>query len=272
MLLTYDGTRYNGWQIQPNGVSIQGMIEQKLFRLLKKPIRLIGAGRTDTGVHALGQVAHFTNDQTIDCEAVLKALNGCLPPDIRIREFSEAHEDFHAQHSALSKEYHYHLWLEKMADPFVRLYRHHFKSSRFSKTLLQQAATYFIGTHDFASFSNVGGSVKSTIRTIYRLDILEQNGGLRLEFEGNGFLYKMIRTLVGTLLEIATEKRALSDVPLIFAARDRRAAGSAAPAQGLFLVKIDYPEKVLNISTKEPKCEKGLQDLFSNSLTSPASK
>lgn len=238
--LAYDGTRYSGWQLQPNSISIQGVVEEALQTLLRTPTRLIGSGRTDAGVHARGQVAHFNTQSTLDPPQFLKALNGMLPHDIRIKELTPTPENFHAQYSALSKEYHYNLWLEKIIDPFYHLYRHHFSYSRFSLDLLQEGTRPFIGTHDFASFANVGGKVISTVRTLSRLDIIPQEGGIRLEFEGNGFLYKMVRNIVGTLLEIALGKRSPSQIPTLFAAKDRRAAPPTAPAKGLFLMKVNY--------------------------------
>ena len=253
MRIVYDGTLYSGWQIQPNSLSIQELIERALQTLLKMPIRIIGAGRTDAGVHALDQAAHFSYDLPLDCRRTVYALNGMLPHDIRIKEIEPAAEWFHAQHSALSKEYHYHLWLEKTVDPFVRLYRHHLFDRRFSSALLQEGAAYFLGTHDFATFANVGGSVSSTVRTVTRLDAIQQQGGLRLEFEGDGFLYKMVRNIVGTLLEVAIKKRHPSEIQQLLSAKDRRRAGPAAPPRGLFLVKVNYPF-FENSSGNEEKC------------------
>lgn len=250
MRLSYDGTCYSGWQIQPNSISIQGLIEEALFRLYKTPVRIIGAGRTDAGVHALDQCAHFCIPHQLDCRKTVFALNGLLPSDIRIKELTLAPESFHAQYSALSKEYHYHLWLDPVIDPFYRLYRHKCSHTNFSLALLKEGAAQFVGTHDFATFANTGGTVTHTVRTIQRLDCLPQNGGIRLEFEGNGFLYKMVRNIVGTLLEIALGKRPVSQIKELFAAKDRKMAGIAAPAKGLFLMKIEYPpmyrsEKIL---------------------------
>lgn len=232
------------------------MIENAIHTLLKQPIRVIGAGRTDAGVHALGQTAHIQLEHPLDCEKVLHHLNGILPHDIRIKELAPTLNDFHAQYSAQSKEYHYHLWLEKVIDPFVRPYRHHFSDTRFSLPLLQEGVQPFIGTHDFATFANVGGSVKTTVRTIDHIQVVEQEGGIRLEFRGDGFLYKMVRNIVGTLLELSTNRRPLSQISELFAAKDRRAAGRAAPPRGLFLIKIHYPSRFLKSSTKEGKCEK----------------
>lgn len=255
MRIAYDGTRYSGWQIQPNSLSIQELIEKALYTLLKRPIRVVGAGRTDAGVHALGQNAHFIFSEELNCDQMLQALNGMLPHDIRIKELEPTLNTFHAQYSALSKEYHYHLWLEKTVDPFYRLYRHHVCDRRFSLSLLKEGSLFLLGRHDFAAFANVGGNVSNTVRTLKRLDIVEQPGGIRLEFEGDGFLYKMVRNCVGTLLEIALAKRAVSEIAEILASKDRKRAGAAAPPRGLFLIKVDYPEHFSNISGNETKCK-----------------
>lgn len=249
LTLSYDGTDYVGWQIQPNGTSIQGLVEEALNLLLKTQIRVMGAGRTDAGVHALAQTAHFTSENLLDCAVVIRALNGMLPNDIRILDLCAAPTTFHAQRSACGKEYHYHLWLGPTVSPFVRRFRHHICHS-LDLNLLQEAAEQFVGTHDFATFANVGSSALTTIRTIRRLDVVAQEGGVRLEFEGNGFLYKMVRNLTGTLIEIASRKRNISDIPTLFEAKDRRAAGSAAPARGLFLANVYY-----NKASNEEMCK-----------------
>lgn len=229
------------------------MIESALSTLLKSPIRVIGAGRTDAGVHAVGQTAHFSTQAPCQPGQVLHALNGLLPDDVRIKELEPTLDTFHAQISALSKEYHYHLWLEKVIDPFVSRYRHHFCYSRFSLPRLEEATQAFVGTHDFATFANVGGKVLSTVRTLTRLTVVPQEGGVRLEFEGDGFLYKMVRNIVGTLLEIGLGKMSNAQIQPLFSAKDRRLAGPAASPKGLFLMRIDYPAQFLNISGNELK-------------------
>lgn len=239
LIVTYDGTRYVGWQVQPNGVSIQGLLEECLSTLLKEKIRVLGAGRTDAGTHALGQGAHFVTEKPLDHLQMLRSLNGMLPYDIRVIELKSVPDSFHAQYSALGKEYHYHLWLEPSLSPFLRLYRHHVPY-QIDCELLQEAANLFVGTFDFATFANVGSTVKSTVRSIYRLDVVKQEGGVRLEFEGNGFLYKMVRNIVGTLLEVASGRRRIEEIKVLLDKKDRRAAGIAAPARGLFLMKVHY--------------------------------
>lgn len=242
LTISYDGTKYCGWQVQPNGTTIQELIQNSLKILLKHDIHLIGSGRTDAGVHALAQIAHFKSELDIDPATFLKSINGMLPFDIRIHDIEKVSHNFHAQYGATSKIYHYFLSLEKYQSPFKRYYSHHVRH-RFDETLFRKAANYFIGTHDFTSFSNEphkGSASRDPVRTITRLDIIQDEGGLRLEFEGDGFLYKMVRNIVGTLLEISSGKKTIEELPAIFAAKDRRKAGKSAPAHGLFLVKVNY--------------------------------
>jgi tRNA pseudouridine38-40 synthase len=243
MIIAYDGTNYCGWQIQPNATSIQEIVQSKIKTILRHDINLIGSGRTDTGVHAAGQVAHFKSPQKFDLYRMLGSLNGMLPRDIRIMNIEEAPLNFHAQHSAESKTYHYHICLEKVQNPFQRLYSLHVRENADIE-LLKQAARLFIGTHDFTSFANeahTGSAAQNPIRTIKRLDVVEEKSGLRLEFQANGFLYKMVRNITGTLIEVSLGKIRIEDIPKIIHACDRRLAGQAAAPHGLFLFKVDYP-------------------------------
>lgn len=245
LLISYDGTHYSGWQIQPNALSIQQKIVETAHIILKEPMRLIGSGRTDAGVHALGQVAHFTTEQPLDIGRFVYSMNCLLPPDIRILHGEEVDRSFHAQFSAIKKEYHYHLALGEVTSPFQRLYtlsvRH-----RFDRKAFTEAAGYFVGTHDFTTFANAplhGAVAKNPVRTIYRLDIIDVDGGLRIEFEGNGFLYKMVRNIVGTLLDVSKGKFPSDAIAGMLACRDRRLGGRAAPPQGLFLMKVSYADR-----------------------------
>ncbi|MCC5831682.1 MAG: tRNA pseudouridine(38-40) synthase TruA [Chlamydiales bacterium] len=246
--LSYDGTDYVGWQIQPNGRSIQGLLEEALKTLLGEKTRVYGAGRTDAGAHALEQSAHFLSEAELDCEQALRSLNGMLPYDIRLLQLFPAPETFHAQYSAVGKDYHYHLWLGPTISPFVRRYRHQIGYPLDLKRM-NLAAQEFVGTHDFATFANLGSSVKTTVRTIKRLDIIEQEGGVRLEFQGDGFLYKMVRNIVGTLIEVASGRREFQEICALLEAKDRRAAGIAAPARGLFLVRVHYLPRSSKLET-----------------------
>jgi tRNA pseudouridine38-40 synthase len=242
LTIAYDGTEYSGWQIQPNAVSIQALLENALSTILRTPTPAVSSGRTDAGVHARGQVVHFITGTDLDLFRFQLSLNGILPADIRILSIEKAAPDFHARYSSISKEYHYHLHLERTTDPFKRLYAYHdYSPLDFEK--LKIAASYFVGTHDFTTFANEGSkgsAAKNPIRTITRLDICTEPGGIRLEFEGNGFLYKMVRNITGTLLNVARGKIACESIPQLFEARNRCVASPAAPARGLFLMKVNY--------------------------------
>ncbi len=242
MLIAYDGTHYGGWQVQPNSTSIQSLIQNALQVVLRKPTDLTGSGRTDAGVHALGQVAHFCADEKIEAARLVLSLNAILPRDIRIKSIENVDSKFHSRFSATGKVYHYHLHLDRVMDPFKRAYCLHVLE-KIDLALIRQAAELFIGEKDFTSFANEaykGSAAKCAIRTLRRLDIIDEPSGVRIELEADGFLYKMARNIVGTLLDIGAGRTKLSEVPEIFAAKDRKKAGFTAPAQGLFLVQVFY--------------------------------
>lgn len=242
LIIAYDGTQYGGWQVQPNALSIQELVHAAIKTIVRHDVTLIGSGRTDAGVHALGQVAHFKTDKQLDIFRFHGSMNGLLPNDIRILHVEQVSLDFHSQRSAISKTYHYHLCLDHVQMPFKRLYSLHVRE-KIDLELLKEAASHFVGTLDYTSFANEsheGCAARDPVRTISRIDIVHEDGGIRLEFQADGFLYKMVRNIVGTLLEVGRGKRLLTDIPRIFAARDRRQAGQAAPPQGLFLAHVDY--------------------------------
>ena len=245
MTIAYDGTSYGGWQVQPNSTSIQALIQQALSTVLRAPTQLTGSGRTDAGVHAMGQTAHFTYDgQTSPtfCQTTLLSLNGILPTEIRILAIEPATDDFHARYSATGKTYHYYLHLHPIADPFNRRFAYHVPHP-VDLSLLRQAAAHLIGTHDFSAFANeqhLGSAAKNAVRTLTRIDCIDEPSGLRIEFEGEGFLYKMVRNIVGTLLDVSRGKIALEALPAILESKDRKQAGRAAPAHGLFLMQVHY--------------------------------
>ena len=241
ILISYDGTIYGGWQVQPNSVSIQTLIQKALETILRSPIDLTGSGRTDAGVHALGQVAHFSC-ATQNPEKLLYSVNSLLPGDIRLKTIEEVSDDFHARYSATGKVYHYHLHLDRILDPFTRLYSYHVLD-KVKLPLLKEAAKLFVGTHDFLSFANEahrGSASVDAVRNLKKLDVIEEEGGVRLEFMADGFLYKMVRNIVGTLIDVSCERIPLENIPTIFAEKDRRKAGFTAPPHGLFLVKVLY--------------------------------
>jgi tRNA pseudouridine38-40 synthase len=242
LTIAYDGTNYSGWQVQENATSIQQLIQKAIFTIIREKVNLIGSGRTDAGVHAWGQVDHFKTEKNIDIYRLLASLNGLLPMDIRILEIEKVPLSFHAQISAIGKTYHYHLYLDRVQDPFRRLYSYHVRRP-CDLELLKQASGLFVGTHDFTSFANeahAGSASRNPVRTITSINIIPETGGVCLEFTGDGFLYKMVRNIVGTILEVTSGKRPLEDIPIILKGRDRRLAGQAAPPHGLFLMKVYY--------------------------------
>ncbi len=242
LLIAYEGTFYSGWQIQKNGISIQALLEKYLSIILRNSIHIVGSGRTDAGVHALEQVAHFKTTASFDFSRLLASLNGLLPKDIRVLSIEKASLDFHARYSAIGKVYHYYLHVSPIKDPFNRFYAYKVPHPVLLDTL-KQAANFFIGTHDFTSFANeakTGSAAKNAVRSLKRLSILPKEEYICLELEADGFLYKMVRNIVGTLLDICAGTIALEKIPAIFQAKDRKLAGRAAPAHGLTLAKVYY--------------------------------
>jgi len=254
LTISYDGTIYCGWQVQANGTSIQTLVQKAIETILRHPIFLTGAGRTDAGVHALGQTAHFDTSVSIDPHLLRYSANALLPPDIRIVQIERVPDDFHARYWAAGKIYHYHLQIGAITDPTTRLYRVPV-FGKIDRAAMEQAAKQLIGTHDFIAFANDpsrGTAARDSIRTLKRLDIIEQPGGLRLEFEGDGFLYKMVRNITGTLLDVAAHRRS-NDVASLLQQKNRKLAGPTAPPQGLFLIKVLYHLKSSGMAANDSK-------------------
>ncbi len=242
LTISYDGTPFGGWQSQQNSVSIQDLIERALEVVLRKKTPLHGSGRTDAGVHALGQIAHFSCGTTLDVKKVVHSLNALLQSEIRILEMCEVDPTFHARFSAKSKIYHYRLHLNRIADPFKRQYALHVLH-KVDLDRMKKAIEFLTGTHDFSSFANQqheGSAAKDAVRHLKRIDVVEEIGGVRLEFEGSGFLYKMVRNITGTLLEVASGKREPESLKEILLAKDRTKAGRTIDPHGLYLVKVLY--------------------------------
>lgn len=248
--LSYDGRRYAGWQRQKELPSIQSTLEEHLAQGLRHfghctasdSGHCTASGRTDAGVHALGQEVHFDTQAECDHQELLLHCNQHLPDDIRILESRRVADAFHARYSASRKIYRYHLWLERSPDPFYRHYSHHV-GPRVDLEALATAAQRCVGTHDFTSFANLrapGVPPKNPIRTLYRCALQKEKRGVSLELEGNGFHYKMARNLVGALLCIAFHKEPPTFIDQLLAARNRTLAPAPAPPQGLFLVKVFY--------------------------------
>jgi tRNA pseudouridine38-40 synthase len=245
--LAYDGTDFVGWQRQAAGVSIQGLLEDALAELDEAAVTVLGAGRTDAGVHALGQVAAFTLTRAIAADAVVRALNVRLPLSVRVLEAEEVAVDFHPQFAATSKTYRYRIWNSDVVSPFERLYAWHVFGA-LDVAAMNEAARMLEGTHDFAAFQGTGSDVKTTERTVFSSLVLPPSPRLRRNHEpviryevcGGGFLRHMVRTIVGTLVEIGRGRRPPEWMREVVASRQRSDAGVTAPAAGLFLVRVDY--------------------------------
>lgn len=243
MILCYDGTHYSGWQIQPNALSIQEIIQKTLHTITQNATTVIASGRTDAGVHAYEQVTHFYCEKDLDLKKTVYSLNGLLPPDIRVLSLEKAPKGFHARFSAKAKIYRYHLHLNHIHTPFKKPYSLHIRKT-LNVDLIKQGAKYLIGTHNFKSFANkaeTGSAKTSPIKTIYRLDLIQESShDYYFEIHGNGFLYKMVRNIVGTLIDCGLKKISPEDVKTILLAQNRKKASSAAPPHALFLTKIFY--------------------------------
>jgi tRNA pseudouridine38-40 synthase len=240
--LQYDGTDYVGWQRQPNGASIQGVLEDALAPIEGGPVTVHGAGRTDAGVHALGQVASVTVVNTLDERTLARALNAVLPLDVRVLSIEEGEPDFHARFRALSKTYEYRIVNAPIASAFLRRYVWHIQQP-LDLEAIRTAAGPLVGTHDFAGFQGAGTFAASTVRTILALDV-EDGAGFDLPFvirvTGDGFLRHMVRNIVGTLVEVGAGRWDPWRLLAVLESRDRSEAGRTAPPQGLFLTHVGY--------------------------------
>lgn len=239
LTIAYDGTNYCGWQIQPNGITIEEILNKALSKMTGEEILVIGASRTDSGVHAMGNVAVFDTDTTIPAEKIAVALNQRLPEDIVITKSEEVPLDFHPRYCNCSKTYEYHIINTRIPIPTKRL-TNYFVSYVLDIDKMRQAASYLVGEHDFVSFCNVRTDVENTVRTITALDILTNGNEITIRITGNGFLYNMVRIIVGTLIRVGRGFYEPEKVKEILEAKDRKAAGVTAPAHGLMLVEIKY--------------------------------
>ncbi|MEX2356630.1 MAG: tRNA pseudouridine(38-40) synthase TruA [Thermaerobacterales bacterium] len=246
LILAYDGTPFHGFQRQDNAVTVQEVLETALGRAADHPVTLVPAGRTDTGVHAAAQVVHCDISGGIPTERIAKAVNSMLPPDVVVYEVVEAAADFHARYDALSKVYRYSILLSDFAWPFIRRYVFHHPPNLDVQAMIW-AAHLFKGEKEFAAFQAAGSTVQDTRRHLMRVDVQQQKmdwGRLvHFEFEGNGFLYHMVRIIIGTLLEVGRGRRSLAAVESLFETGDRTAAGPTAEASGLTLLQVKYADQ-----------------------------
>jgi len=237
LILEYDGTQFCGWQVQPRKRTIQGEIEQALERVLKEKINLIGAGRTDAGVHALGQVANFKTKNKLKLEGIFKGLNSLLSPDIVVKSIKETRKDFHSRFSAKSRTYRYRIFLGRTAvlRNFVWEVRHNLDTSKMAN-----AAKEILGKHDFSSFCVAKSSKQSNICNILKAKWKKSRDDLIFEIEADRFLHSMVRVLVGTMVDVGRGYSSISGFRKILLSKDRRKAGLTAPAKGVYLVKVKY--------------------------------
>ena len=237
--VSYDGTAYSGWQIQPNATTVEGTLRQAVCSLFGADIELIGASRTDAGVHALGNVAAFDVDTRIPAPKISYALNVRLPDDIRVWQSIQVEDGWHPRHNDCVKTYEYSIYNDIFENPKKRLYSH-FYYGNLDVNMMREAAAYFIGEHDFTAFCSAGSQVADKVRTIYSLDVIQDGREIVLRVKGNGFLYNMVRIIAGTLIKAGTGDIRPKDLHGIIVSLDSQLAGPTAPARGLTLVEIDY--------------------------------
>lgn len=242
--ISYDGTNFFGSQVQPEKRTVQGELERALQKMHNgKNIRIYASGRTDSGVHAKAQTIHFSSPLDIEAENWKRALNSLLLDDIYVHEVERVADDFHAQYDAVEKEYRYFVLNQKERDVFKRNYAYYYPYP-LDLDLMKEACTYFEGTHDFTSFCAARSTVKgSKVRTLYEVKVEHCDHMITFIVRGNGFLYKMVRNIVGTLLDVGSGKLKPAQIEEILQAKDRTKAGKTAPANGLFLWQVVYGEK-----------------------------
>lgn len=241
MVVAYDGTNYCGWQVQPNGITIEEVLNRSLSNLLGEKIEVMGASRTDSGVHSLGNVAVFDTNTRMPADKIAFALNQRLPEDIVVQGSCEVPSDWHPRYQESTKTYEYRILNRTFRMPTRRLdtYFYHYP---LDVEQMSEAASYLVGTHDFASFCAANAQVKSTVRTIYSCTAQKENDIITIRVTGNGFLYNMVRIIAGTLIEVGAGKRRPVEIKDILAAENRDTAGPTAPAQGLTMMGIEYKQ------------------------------
>ena len=239
LVVAYEGTNYCGWQIQPNGITIEQVLNETLSSLLGEEITVPGASRTDAGVHSLGNVAVFETHTKMPAEKISFALNQRLPEDIVVQESCQVPEDFHPRFSKSRKTYEYRILNCRFRQPLERRtsYFYHYP---LDVSAMQKAAAYLVGEHDFTSFASVHAQTNTYVRTIYALDVVREGDMIRIRVQGNGFLYNMVRIIAGTLIQVGAGIKKPEDMESILAGKDRELAGPTAPAHGLTMIGLEY--------------------------------
>jgi tRNA pseudouridine38-40 synthase len=239
LIIEYEGTRYAGWQVQPNGLSVQEVVEEALARILGERVRVFSSGRTDAGVHARGMAAAFQTEKTIPLSAFSDGLNSLLPQDIAVRTANEAPYGFNPRGDAKGKHYRYTIHNSSRRSPLSRLYVWRI-GHQLDLKAMDQASRHFVGEKDFSAFRASNCSAKTTIRRVDSLDMTRDGDLIVIDVRGSGFLKNMVRIIVGTLVSVGRGRISPDDIPVIFASGDRRLAGSTAPPQGLCLMEVFY--------------------------------
>lgn len=240
LVIEYDGSRYQGWQrLKTTDQTVQGKIETVISKMLEQDIQIIGSGRTDAGTHAKGQIANFHTDSNMTLQEMHKYINNYLPQDIVVKKVSEAAERFHSRYNTTGKKYTYYIWNHCIPSAFNRKYSVNIEET-LDIELMKKAAKKLVGTHDFIGFSSLKKSKKSTVRTIKEINITKEGHMLKVDFIGDGFLYNMIRIIMGTLIEIGSKEKDVSCIDKVFETNTRAYAGKTLPAQGLFLEEVYY--------------------------------
>ena len=246
LLLAYDGSAYHGWQVQKNAVSVCGTLQRAIGKATGRPVTLHGCGRTDAGVHAQYYVANFCTGSAIPVDRLPYALNSHLPPDIAVRAAAEVPSGFHAIGSCLRKEYTYRVYPTRRRDPFYHN-RAYFWPYAIDLDAVRAAAAFFVGTHDFNALAGAAGNTKTTVRTVHYCEVEEKPPLVQIRVCANGFLYNMVRSMVGTLLYVGMGKLAADDLPRILISRDRTLAGPTAPPEGLYMTGVWYPNLLFGV-------------------------
>jgi len=241
--LMYDGTNYHGWQVQKTEITVAETLEKALSKICGAPVKLVGCGRTDAGVHALRYCASFKTDATIPTDRIPLAVNALIPPDIAVVDAVEAPDDFNAILSCRKKEYTYKIYNARIRNPMY-INRAYFCPVPLELGVMQRAAAAFCGTHDFAAMRSVGTNVKSTVRTVHYCEVSKEGGLIELKVCADGFLYNMVRAITGTVIYAALGKLLPKDIEKILEKADRRLAGPTVPPQGLYMTKLWYDGEV----------------------------
>ncbi len=241
LVIEYDGSTFHGWQMQGNAHSVQEEVERAVLRITGENCRVTGAGRTDTGVHAYGQVAHFDTRSGIPADKFAAALNSFLPQEVSVIFSQEVPEDFHARFSAAGKTYEYRILNRQTRSPILSKRAWHIREV-LELEAMKLAAAGFVGKHDFSAFCSSGHSVSTFDRTIFTSEWSQEGDCLIYRVSGNGFLYNMVRIMVGTMVEIGMKKRPVTDLEALFEGKDRNQAGITAPPHGLYLVRVHYAD------------------------------